>query len=71
MCHSCNHHRQSDHKQHKRTTRKMKMIEEIRKDAEARRGRAYDKKYGKTNNYITIKEDKINKYFVIAQPIKC
>lgn len=65
MCHSCNHHRQSDHKQHKRMIRKTKMIEEIRKDAEERRERAYDKKYGKININITDKKNVLNKYFAI------
>lgn len=66
MCHSCNHHRQSDHKQHKRNIRKIKMIEEIRKDAEARRERAYDKKYGKISNCVITKEKRINQYFAIV-----
>lgn len=66
MCHSCNHHRQSDHKQHKRMIRKTKMIEEIRKDAEIRREKAYDKKYGKINACIVTKKDRINKYFVMV-----
>lgn len=63
MCHSCNHHRQSDHKQHKRNIRRIKMIKEIRKDAEERRERAYDKKYGKRFNYTITKEDRINQLF--------
>ncbi len=66
MCHSCNHHRQSDHKQHKRMIRKTKMIEEIRKDAEIRRDKAYNKKYGKANNSVLTKNEGIYKYFIIA-----
>lgn len=39
------------------------MIKEIRKDAEERRERAYDKKYGKRFNYTITKEDRINQLF--------
>lgn len=41
------------------------MIKEIRKDAEERRERAYDKKYGKININITDKKNVLNKYFAI------
>lgn len=65
MCHSCNHHRQSDHKQHKRNIWKIKMIEEIRKDAESRRERAFNRKYGKMNNCIISPKNRIDKYFTL------
>ena len=42
------------------------MIEEIRKDAEIRREKAYDRKYGKINACIVTKKDRINKYFVMV-----